>query len=202
MKTLLSIACIFLAACATPPPAPAPKPEVKIDQFYASDAVIAKGVKTTLCYGVSGAKTVRIEPAIDRLWPSMSRCIEASPKTTTTYTLFAAAKEGGPEVSMTTSITVDPALIPAAPTEGPQPDVQLIRFFIASSTTVAAGQQFTMCYSTINAKTVELTPSVHPVTPAERMCFQTGINTSTTFELKATNALGQFQKAELKVTVQ
>jgi hypothetical protein len=188
-------------SCASAPP-PAPPPEqAKIDQFYTTDSVIAKGVTTKLCYGVSNAKAVRIEPALERLWPTQMRCIEASPTTTTTYTLFAATTEGGPEVSQTTTITVDPALIPAPPPGAPAADVQLIRFFIASSSTVAPGQQFTLCYSTVNNKTLELTPPLAPVAPSDRACFQTAINATTTFRLKATNAIGQFQQSEVKITV-
>ncbi len=42
-----------------------------------------------LCYGVTGAKTVRIEPPVGEVWPALSRCIGIAPKKTTEYKLIA-----------------------------------------------------------------------------------------------------------------
>jgi hypothetical protein len=55
--------------------------DLKITQFYASG--------TLVCYGVANAKSVRIEPFIESITPSLSRCVQASPKRTTEYTLTA-----------------------------------------------------------------------------------------------------------------
>lgn len=64
--------------------------DLKITQFYAN---YAPG-KTLLCYGVANAKSVRIEPALESITPSLSRCIEASPRKTTEYTLTAEDNAG------------------------------------------------------------------------------------------------------------
>lgn len=55
--------------------------------FYASPRVIQRGDSAKLCYGVSNAKTVALEPQEHAVWPSVSNCVDVSPTKTTTYTL-------------------------------------------------------------------------------------------------------------------
>ena len=62
--------------------------------FYSSPDVIRRGETAQLCYGVSNAKSVRLEPQSDPVWPSYSRCVTVSPRKTTTYTLTAEDSEG------------------------------------------------------------------------------------------------------------
>jgi hypothetical protein len=40
-----------------------------------------------LCYGVANAKSVKLEPQPNPVWPSYARCVRVSPTETTTYTL-------------------------------------------------------------------------------------------------------------------
>jgi hypothetical protein len=61
--------------------------ELAIQSFYASAGEIHRGEKLQLCYGVANAKTVKLEPQDNPVWPSYSRCVEVSPKKSTTYTL-------------------------------------------------------------------------------------------------------------------
>ena len=62
----------------------------KILNFYAAPGAIHRGDEAAICYGVSNAKSVSLEPkATEDVWPSLNRCVEASPKKTTTYTLTA-----------------------------------------------------------------------------------------------------------------
>ncbi len=61
----------------------------EILQFYASPGVIRRGETAQLCYGVSNAKTVRLEPQSNAVWPSFSRCVDVAPSKDTTYTLTA-----------------------------------------------------------------------------------------------------------------
>ena len=63
-------------------------PDLKILAFYASPA-ISHGEKILICYGVANAKSVRIEPAVESIAPSLARCIETSPRSTTEYKLTA-----------------------------------------------------------------------------------------------------------------
>ncbi|MCI0535997.1 MAG: hypothetical protein L0Z50_12295 [Verrucomicrobiales bacterium] len=55
--------------------------------FYASSANIRRGETAQLCYGVSNAKTVRLEPQPNAVWPSVARCVDVAPTKNTTYTL-------------------------------------------------------------------------------------------------------------------
>ncbi len=68
--------------------------DVKILTFYASPPAIHRGEKTLLCYGVANARKVAIDPYVDGVWPSNSRCIEVSPSKTTTYTVTATDANG------------------------------------------------------------------------------------------------------------
>ncbi|HEV3374868.1 MAG TPA: hypothetical protein VG051_04135 [Candidatus Acidoferrum sp.] len=61
--------------------------EFAIQMFYASPGVIRRGESTRLCYGVSNAKAVKLDPQSNPVWPSHSRCVEVAPAKTTTYTL-------------------------------------------------------------------------------------------------------------------
>jgi hypothetical protein len=56
--------------------------------FYASPGQIHKGDTTRICYGVSNAKQVRLDPPSNQgVWPSYGRCVDVSPSKTTAYTL-------------------------------------------------------------------------------------------------------------------
>jgi hypothetical protein len=61
--------------------------ELAIQSFYASPGAIHKGESLQLCYGVSNAKTVKLKPQPNAVWPSYSRCVNVSPAKSTTYTL-------------------------------------------------------------------------------------------------------------------
>jgi hypothetical protein len=62
---------------------------LKIIAFYATPGVISRGGHTELCYGVTGAKTVRIEPPVGDVWPALSRCLQTSPGKDTEYKITA-----------------------------------------------------------------------------------------------------------------
>lgn len=72
---------------------------LKIIAFYA----VNRGSQTEICYGVTGAKTVRIEPPIGDVWPALSRCMQAPPQRNTQYRLVA---EDGAGHSATQSLPV------------------------------------------------------------------------------------------------
>lgn len=57
--------------------------------FYASPGQIRKGDTTRICYGVSNAKQVRLDPpSKEGVWPSYGRCVDVSPSRTTAYKLI------------------------------------------------------------------------------------------------------------------
>jgi hypothetical protein len=62
--------------------------------FYATPAVVTRGDSTDLCYSVSNAKSVTLEPQPHPVWPSYERCVSVSPHKTTTYTLTATDASG------------------------------------------------------------------------------------------------------------
>jgi hypothetical protein len=61
--------------------------DFKILAFYASPGLIHRGDRVDMCYGVSNAKTVKLDPPEGNVWPSANRCMQVTPKKTTTYTL-------------------------------------------------------------------------------------------------------------------
>jgi hypothetical protein len=71
------------------PPGP-----VKILQFYASVGMLTQGDKALLCYGVENAKSVRISPTMDNVYPALNHCLEIGPEHTTHYTIVAEGYDG------------------------------------------------------------------------------------------------------------
>jgi hypothetical protein len=63
--------------------------QLKITMLYSSTGTVRKGHPVQICYGVINAKNVAFDPPIDAVWPSMNRCVDVSPKKSTTYTLHA-----------------------------------------------------------------------------------------------------------------
>jgi hypothetical protein len=61
--------------------------EFAILSFYASPTVIRRGESAQLCYGVANAKSVKLQPQSQPVWPSVARCVDVSPIKSTTYTL-------------------------------------------------------------------------------------------------------------------
>jgi hypothetical protein len=56
--------------------------------YTAYPATIQQGERSSLCYSVSNAKTVNIEPQTEEpVWPAFGRCVHVSPRKTTEYTL-------------------------------------------------------------------------------------------------------------------
>jgi hypothetical protein len=68
--------------------------QLKLMLFYASPPVVAKGGSTQLCYSVSNAANVKIEPDVEPIKPSLSRCVAVKPVRSTTYTITASDDKG------------------------------------------------------------------------------------------------------------
>jgi len=62
--------------------------------FYANPGAVSRGESADLCYSVSNAKSVTLEPQPHPVWPSYERCVSVSPRKTTTYTLTATDASG------------------------------------------------------------------------------------------------------------
>ena len=78
--------------------------EFKIISFYASPGEIRRGDDVTMCYGVSNAKSVSVDPPVGEVWPSVSRCMQISPKKTTKYTFTA---DDGKGSTKTADLTIE-----------------------------------------------------------------------------------------------
>ena len=59
----------------------------EILHFYATTGILRRGEAAQLCYGVSNAKAVRLDPPDGSVWPSFNRCLYVKPAKDTTYTL-------------------------------------------------------------------------------------------------------------------
>jgi len=79
--------------------------KLTILDFYASPAAIHRGTHASLCYGVSNAKSVTIDPGLGEWRPALSRCIDITPSRTTTYTLTARNAKGA-SATETASVVV------------------------------------------------------------------------------------------------
>ncbi len=62
--------------------------------FYADPVSVRAGETAELCYSVSNAKSVKLEPQSEPVWPAFSRCVHVSPHKTTSYTLTAEDSAG------------------------------------------------------------------------------------------------------------
>ncbi|MGA7914353.1 MAG: hypothetical protein WCA00_03890 [Candidatus Acidiferrales bacterium] len=78
--------------------------DFKILSFYASPGIIHRGDTVDMCYGVSNAKSVKLDPPDANVWPSNDRCMQVSPRKTTTYTLTA---DDGKGTSKTATLTIE-----------------------------------------------------------------------------------------------
>src|SRR5262245_17690277 len=82
---------------------------VKILQFYANVGHLNAGQKALLCYGVENARSVRVSPAIDGIYPTFNRCVEIGPDHTTHYTILAEGFDGHVATSsFTLPVTANP----------------------------------------------------------------------------------------------
>jgi hypothetical protein len=76
--------------------------ELKILNLYGTN-VIRRGEHGMICYGVSGAKSVRIEPPVEKLQPALAHCFQVSPSVTTKYKFVA---EDGTGQTATQELTI------------------------------------------------------------------------------------------------
>jgi hypothetical protein len=79
--------------------------QLKVLSFYASPVEIRRGGRALVCYGVSNAATVRIEPAVGETWPSTGRCMEVIAGKDTEYKMTA-QDSAGHEQTRTLSLHV------------------------------------------------------------------------------------------------
>ncbi|NDQ57822.1 MAG: hypothetical protein GZ088_12195 [Acidipila sp.] len=74
----------------------------EITNFYANPTAIRRGESAEVCYGMSNAKSVTLDPPDAPVWPAFSRCFDVTPKKETTYTLTATDAAGNTKTSTLT----------------------------------------------------------------------------------------------------
>jgi len=63
--------------------------DFRILNFYAVPRASRRGQQARICFGVFGAKRVRMEPAVAELHPAITDCLEVAPRQDTEYKLIA-----------------------------------------------------------------------------------------------------------------
>ena len=77
--------------------------DFKIISFYAMPGIIQSGDSVDMCYGVSNAKSVKLDPPeVASMFPSLNRCVKVAPKKTTTYTFTADDGKGNAKTAQLT----------------------------------------------------------------------------------------------------
>lgn len=159
-RGLVMIAGLVCVSCSAPDgpkqaaaPTPANTEPVKILNFYPRDPVVTEGGETVLCYGVSNAKSVRIEPAVAGVWPALSRCVEVHPKAATRYTLTAVGDDGRIATqAVNVEVGADTSALP-----------KISSFQVESARKDYAGKTvFTLGFSAQNAVEISIDPPVFP----------------------------------------
>lgn len=166
---------------------------VKILNFYARDTVLTEGGKTVLCYGVVNAKSAHIEPHVDGVGPSMTRCVEVQPKHNTTYTLTAEGPDGSKvDQTLTVQVAADQAALP-----------KVTNFAIASCSRDYEGQPvFSLVFSDQNAEEVSIDPPAFP--PLHGSIggkFAVKPGKTTTYTLSAKGKFGHTAQKQLTLDV-
>jgi hypothetical protein len=193
-RTLMS-AALFCAGCtsARQQAVPAEDNGVKILNFYAHDGVLTEGKSTELCYAVENAKAVSIDPPVDAVWPSRSRCIEVRPTRETTYTLKAVGLDGrAVSQSLNVQLTADADVLP-----------QVASFRMESCSRDYADKPiFKLSFAAANVLEVSIDPPVfetlHGSPTGE---FYVSPEKNTTYTLSVTGKYGHVARRQLTVDV-
>lgn len=200
MRKAAILTSVLLVGCSSPDapksssaPAPQTAEKVKILAFYPREETIIEGGTTLLCYGVTNAKSVRIDPPVEGVSPAFSRCVEVEPKSETRYTLTAEGFDGRIAAqSCTVHVGPDVAGMPKITSfriEGAQKDY--------SGATV-----FTLSFADQNAEEVSISPGNFPTlhgSPSGQFSVKPDKTTTYTLTVKAKNGHVVEQKLTVEV---
>ena len=76
--------------------------QLKVLAFYANPVAVQRGSRALVCYGVSNATSVSIQPSLGETWPSTARCLEVMATKDTEYILTARDNAGHEEARAVT----------------------------------------------------------------------------------------------------
>ena len=77
-----------------PQPVETGRGPARILRFYASAGAVSPGQQVELCYAVENARSIRISPFLQDLYPASNRCLEVAPQHTTHFTLMVEGYDG------------------------------------------------------------------------------------------------------------
>jgi hypothetical protein len=189
---------ILCAGCNSPAPpqktAPVVSEPVKITAFYARDGVVTEGGSTVLCYGVSNAKSVRLDPPVEKISPSLNRCIEVRPRGEARYTLTAEGSDGQTaSQSVTVSVGADQSTLP-----------RITSFQIDGTKKDYSGQtMYTLSFGVQNAEEISIDPPVFPTlhgAPSGQFSVKPDKTTVYTLIVKGKNGHVARQQLTVKVS--
>jgi hypothetical protein len=160
---------------------------VRIEQFYARSGEITDAENTVVCYGVRNARTVRLEPPVEKLTPSLTRCFYVEPKQDTTYTLTAEGADG-----LTDTVSFQVKVKPAPP---------VFRMLALSDKAVPRGEVVTVCYGVERATGVRMEPGGMKLPAGMKNCIRFYPKQTAEYTLIASGAAGQEQRERFKVAV-
>jgi hypothetical protein len=164
---------------------------VKILQFYARDGVITDDQGTIICYGVVNAKSLRIDPPTESVYPALNRCLDVAPKHDTKYTLTATGNDGQTATAeFTVAVKPDEENLP-----------KITEFQVIKHTVDAGKHYFTIQWAFANANKLAIDPPVFgpQVDAAPSGTWMVAPESTTTYTLTVTNPKGR--KASKKLTV-
>jgi hypothetical protein len=160
---------------------------LKIEQFYARNAQITDADSTVICYGVRNARTVRLDPPVARLTPSLVRCFSVEPKQDTTYTLTAE----GPDGALDTA-SFEIKVRPAPP---------VFRMLAVSDKAIPRGEVVTVCYGVERATGVRMEPGAWHLPAGMKNCIRFYPKQTLDYTLIASGAAGQEQRERFHIAV-
>jgi hypothetical protein len=196
LAILLAAGGLQLACSSAPKPASQqtasrqtpPSDPPRITQFYATAPRLAAGEKELLCYGVANAKNVWLSPPRQELSAALSRCVDVTPKETTTYTLTAEGESGPPATSQLT-VTLGP------------PKVKIINVTV-SSLSVKPGDAVSLCYDVHFAQSVTISPIGFHGGAGNHACAMVQPRKTTTYVVSAVGPAGDKDEQPVTVKVQ
>jgi len=77
-----------------PQPVETGRGPARILRFYASVGAVSPGQQVQLCYAVENARSIRISPLMQDLYPASNRCLAVAPLHTTHFTLMVEGYDG------------------------------------------------------------------------------------------------------------
>jgi hypothetical protein len=166
--------------------------DVKIIQFYARDGNIVEGTKSVICYGVLNAKSVRIDPPLAGVSPSLNRCVEVYAEKETRFTLTAEGFDGrSASESFVLGVRADQETLP-----------RITRFAVTKRERDYSGKWiFSVAFSAENPEEVSIEPPAFPTLHRSPMgSFYVAPEKTTTYTLTVTGKFGH--KATKTLTVQ